>query len=414
MFESNIQLNTYVKKHLLKTSVDDDLILIYSDYDNKQTDSDIYKTIIVDKESLKIVFISHKKILYDDFTKISKMELSAHPRLIVESLEGSSIYLYYHKNMWRTSTRSKIKASECIWKAKKSLHDLMLDTISCDADNHLDAWETFCSKHDPNKVYTYNIVHHENKHIIDYSYRFGESYKKLHLLNSRCMHTQKLVINEPCIDHINVIPSTMYDDYSILDTMNTEEYYIEHSSNIKYEGICVTDLITEDIIKITTNCYRIAKLYNKVKHPRSAEHYIQLYQCNLMDTYFNKFSSESFHNLYPIKAIVHDIFTILTNYIYNLVHELYDPNNKYTALQTKSLQYHSLSYSVKKILCMLRKQLYRKKDQTINKNNVYYTLKHVNSTDIINAFMESVSKFRSNSKIDYDIIISYIQIASEY
>lgn len=411
IFRSNEQIKQFATKFNMKTFVGEDLILMCSNFEDKKKQYENnrpYKTIIIDKNNYDIVFLSHKRISYNDFTQISNLEISRRPRLICESLEGSSVYMYFHDGKWKTSSTSKLDARECWWKSiKKSLHDLFIDAITYPGGDSVVEWDRFCDKHDKNKMYTYSVIHFENIHLIDYSYRFGQNYKKVLFLHARHKHDMRLIADEPCVNHLNVIGNTLYTSYQILDKMNTDQYYVCHSSYIKHEGIAVIDLETEDIVKITTNCYGIAKLYNRVKFPRSAEHYISLYQNNLMDAYFERFSDESFYNLCPIKTIIHALFTYLTNYTHHLIDLLYDKNNEYEINYSSSYIYHNLSSNTKKLLCVFRRK--KKLLSQITKNTIYYTLKgNIKSQDIILFFHERITDLLQGSDSHIEIITSYL------
>ena len=74
--------------------------------------------------------------------------------------------MFYHNNKWNISTTSVLDAEQCYWISDKSILQLMKDCLVNEN------WESFCSKHEPEKIYLYTLIHHENIHLIDYFYLF--------------------------------------------------------------------------------------------------------------------------------------------------------------------------------------------------------------------------------------------------
>ena len=410
-------LKKYIDKYNLRWKKDSNFTIVYSPFDTfpeKRDNINLYKSIIFDNKDYTVVCLSHKRIYYNDYVQISDIEINNTPFDIHETLEGTLVSMYYHNNEWNISTTSYLDAYKCFWKSKKSIGTLFIDTIASvdtekDTESH---WESFCDEHDKNVVYFYTLVHHDNIHLIDYSHRFGDKYKKLCLVFSREKGEMEIKEDKK-IQHPCVIYQEEYSDYSILDVWNHEQFYVDHINQIKYKGIVIRNKKNDNIIKLLTKKYNVYNLYNKVKYPGSAEHYISLYQYNLIDKYFEVFSTETYFNNIPVKNIIHKMFRTLTNNIKDLFDLLYDSNNKYTIRQDSKNVYGQLGKVTKKILYLIRG--YKKKN--INKHTIYYVLKMLSSTEIISIVNERYKYFENDDKedsnnilssISNDVIISYL------
>jgi len=335
-----------------------------------------YKNIILEKHTNKVVSLTHKRISNNDQIQITNMELQKKDKKITEAYEGTLINMFYHNNEWNISTTSVIDANECHWKSDKSILDLVKE---CFSENE-NQWRNFCAKHNPEKIYLYTLIHHENIHLIDYSYKFGSEYKKLNFVLMRNKSDFSICPdNEFTIEENNVFISEEFHNLSSLDDWNKEQHYFDHVKQIKYSGLIVRNLENENIIKLPTHAYSIYMYISRIKHPCTVEHYISLYQINMLDVYLNKFSTEMYYNNKQIKKLIHRLFSILVNEFNILIKNLYDVNNRYSIIESNSHIYQSLPKMYKKVLYNIKGN----KKKFITNKIIYYTLKNTKSEELI-------------------------------
>lgn len=390
MYSELFEINSYkqiidlMKKYNLKKKYNNDFIMLYSNYltqpldNNNEKNNNLlkYKNIIFDKNTNKVVSISHKRISNNDQIQLTNMELENKEKIITEAYEGTLINMFYHNNKWNVSTTSMINADECYWKCDKSILCLIKDCFSDDNN-----WEEFCGKHNPEIIYLYTLIHHENIHLIDYSYKFGNEYKKLNFVLMRDKNNFNILSDKEFnIEHENVFTSKNYKNLSLVDDWNKEQHFFDHVKQIKYSGLIVRDIENENIVKIPTYAYSIYMYISKNKYPCTVEHYISLYQINMLNTYLNKFSTEMYYNNKLIKKLIHRLFSILVNEFNILIKNLYDINNNYKIIESNSSIYNTLPKSYKKLIYNIKGN----KKKFITNKIIYYTLKNTNSEEIIN------------------------------
>lgn len=387
-------LSNFITNYNLSMKKTDKYIIVYSKFDTfPENDDNFYKSIIFDVNTFEVVSLSHKRIYYNDYLQISDIETNNYKKVINETLEGTTVTMYYHNNKWNISTTSYIEANKCYWKSKSSIYQLLLDCIKLENKNKEESFKEFCSKHDKSYIYVYNIVHYENIHLIDYTYKFGSEYTKLCFLFARNKNDLRVNNDVIKINHVNVIEQDKFEDYSILDVWNKEQYYSNHVKQIIYQGLVIRNLENDSIVKLTTHKYSVHNMVQKLKYPCSAEHYIKLYQLNMIDEYFTTFYTEMYYNNNNIKMLIHKMFRLMTNDLMVLVNELYDQNQNYSICKERTEIYSNLSHSLKKALYLIR----GKRRKNINKNIIYHVLKSLNADDIVKIVQE---RYKNMTNID--------------
>lgn len=384
LFEINSykQITQLMRMYNLKKKYNNDYIMLYSNYLTQPLDGNNensnkllkYKNIIFDKHTNKVVSITHKRISNNDQIQLTNMELENKKKKISEAYEGTLINMFYNNNQWNVSTTSMIDANECYWKCDKSILCLVKECISDST------WEDFCSKHNPEKIYLYTLIHYENIHLIDYSYKFDNEYKKLNFVLMRNKSDLTICPNDEYnIEDKNIFISEEFSNLYPLDDWNKEQHYFDHVKQIKYSGLIVRDLENENIVKLPTHAYSIYMYISRIKYPCTVEHYISLYQINMLDIYMNKFSTEMYYNNKLIKKLIHRLFSILVNEFNILIKNLYDMNNNYSIVESNAFIYNSLPKSYKKMIYNIKGN----KKKYITNKIIYYTLKNTKSEDLI-------------------------------
>lgn len=149
-----------------------------------------------------------------------------------ESFEGTVVSVYYHGGEWRFGTTSCPTVDRSRYFHRTKTHGEMLDDalvllrgdlpVEGDAppatvrerararSQDLRAW--FGSKLDPACAYAFILVHHENRHFVDYTRRWGAGYAKLVHITTRSRATQdEISVQDSPIEVNGLVRATRFD-----------------------------------------------------------------------------------------------------------------------------------------------------------------------------------------------------------
>lgn len=385
----------------------DELVLLYVPFKiDQQSLTEIEKicrSVVIERSTLNIIAYSYPIILYNDYVSLTNCEINKEKKTITESIEGTLLTMYYYKE-WRVSTRKCIDANKSFWKSSKSHLELLKDTLTIN-------WDTFCNLHNKDYIYTYILVHNENKQLIDYTERFGENYKKLIRGIIRNRSTFELITEKTEID--NVIETPSYVDYSFLDKINENDESIDTVNKIRNEGLLVSFLSEnnkETYIKLHGNSYKVYFDSIECNYPiLSSQHYISLYQHDKLDIYLNKFTGEMYYtNNYQIKGLIDNVFKLLTSELLYLFKYFWDI--KFGTQKTECKEtYLELTNEYKKFFYQLRGIYFKKK--LLEDENKYITIKviyellkqNLEPTTIILLLEERKTILNNNGKLAHVI-----------
>jgi len=118
-----------------------------------------------------------------------------------EAYDGTMITVYNYNGEWQFGTASCPDANSSRFSHPTKTHGNMLDEIlfeyyrndfteeeiasSNPNDISIKIRNMFTYNLDPNMAYEFIIIHHDNKHIVDYTPTFGNNYKILYLANAK-------------------------------------------------------------------------------------------------------------------------------------------------------------------------------------------------------------------------------------
>jgi hypothetical protein len=264
--------------------------------------------------------------------------------------EGTIISLFKHKNKWYISTRRCLDSKDSVW-ADTNYNELFMSVINKENIT----FDEFVEKLNPDYGYYFILIHHKNKHIIDYTNQFGENYTKLCLVFVRDKTTQS---------EINDYELNKYDNIFKPDKMTMEDFANENqklSVDINIEGIIIkTNKDNKNyLFKLQTNSYQFSKAIGH--NSNIFKGYLYLYQNGTLKNYIennkdhknlekivNPYNSnESFDTV----GVVDCVFKVLTSELF----ELYKLLWKLTNGQHQNLDlYNMLPKEYKDILYGLR------------------------------------------------------------
>ena len=330
---------------------------------------------------------------------------------VYEAYDGTIITVYNYKDEWYFGTSSCPDANSSKFSHPTKRHGNMFDEIlfkyfkqHITAETAALTTEEISSKlrglfvqHlDPNMAYEFIIVHHENKHIIDYTALLGDNYMEMFHINTkhRCSLTENDIMS-------SVIPSLLEIGVKYpLPFNNIQEAYAHINSNNFSYGLIVKKIISDKVklYKISTDAinYReetdpchpniwmnILSVYMKNKTEYTIKDYIANYNPSINLPVDN--NGQKIDPTYLIHTIISTIKDSL--YCYYKATTTYYPNyNRYKMNKEMDKQFPPI---IQYHLAQLRNlQVNTYKTKMINIGNVYHYLCQSNDVNNIKTLIQ--------------------------
>lgn len=328
---------------------------------------------------------------------------------IYEAYDGTIITVYNYKDEWYFGTSSCPDANSSKFSHPTKKHGNMFDEILFKyfkqhiTDAALTTEEIssklrglFVQHLDPNMAYEFIIVHHENKHIIDYTGLLGDNYMEMFHINTK--HRCSLVENDIMS---SVIPSLLEIGVKYpLPFSNIQEAYAHINSNNFSYGLIVKKIISDKVklYKISTDAinYReetdpchpnvwmnILSVYMKNKTEYTIKDYIANY-----NPYINLPVDNNGQKIDPT-YLIHTIISTIKDslYCYYKATTVYYPNyNRYKMNKEMDKQFPPI---IQYHLAQLRNlQVNTYKTKMINMGNVYHYLCQCNDVNNIKTLIQ--------------------------
>lgn len=170
----------------------------------------------------------------------------------LEAYDGTMITCYYYNNKWHMGTTSCPDINSSWFSHPTKSHGTMLDEVLYSYSNKevdiSNIRNEFCNYLNTNISYIFVLLHHENKHIIDYSNILGSNY--MHLVHIDSKYISNLADVDISDESINL------HKYGIIypkkfDNIDDANNYILNKDNTTYGYI---------IKRLTNNGYTLAKI----------------------------------------------------------------------------------------------------------------------------------------------------------
>jgi hypothetical protein len=333
---------------------------------------------------------------------------------VYEAYDGTIITVYNYKNEWFFGTSSCPDANSSKFSHPTKRHGNMFDEIlfkyfkqhiTANAEEvstltteeiSLKLRALFVQHLDPNMAYEFIIVHHENKHIIDYTGLLGDNYMEMFHINTkhRCSLTENDIMS-------SVIPSLLEIGVKYpLPFSNIQEAYAHINSNNFSYGLIVKKIISDKVklYKISTDAinYReetdpchpniwmnILSVYMKNKTEYTIKDYIANY-----NPYINLPVDNNGQKIDPT-YLIHTIISTIKDslYCYYKATTTYYPNyNRYKMSKEMDKQFPPI---IQYHLAQLRNlQVNTYKTKMINIGNVYHYLCQCNDVNNIKTLIQ--------------------------
>lgn len=342
--------------------------------------------------------------------------LSSAEDKVYEAYDGTIITVYHYKDEWYFGTSSCPDANSSKFSHPTKTHGNMFDEIlykyfkqhitkeGGDVGGVSEKLRSVFTQHlDPNMAYEFIIVHHENKHIIDYTGFLGENYMEMFHVNTK--HRNSLIEGDMMS---SIIPSLMEVGVKYPTPFNTiqEGYAHIHANPYSYGLIAkknIADKVNVKLYKISTDAinYReetdpchpnawmnILSVYMKNKTEYTIKDYIANY-----NPYINLPLDNNGQKIDPT-YLVHTIISTIKDslYAYYKATTTYYPNyNRYKMNRDMDKQFPPI---IQYHLAQLRNlQINTYKSKMITLHNVYHYICQCND---INNIKTLIQFFASN------------------
>jgi hypothetical protein len=331
---------------------------------------------------------------------------------VYEAYDGTIITVYNYKDEWFFGTSSCPDANSSKFSHPTKRHGNMFDEILFKIfKEHISAEEMsaltsdeislklrnlFAQHLDTSMAYEFIIVHHENKHIVDYSGLLGNDYMELFHINTK--HRNLLIENDIIA---SIIPSLFERGVKYpLQFNNIQEAYAHINSSQHSYGLIVKKMVEGKVklYKISTDAinYReetdpchpniwmnILSVYMKNKTEYTIKDYIANYNPNINLPLDN--NNQKIDPTYLIHTIISTIKDSL--YSYYKATTIYYPNyNRFKMNKDMDKQFPPI---IQYHLAQLRNlQVNTYKTKMINMGNVYHYLCQCNDVNNIKTLIQ--------------------------
>jgi len=397
----------------------DDIVLLHNTYSRKNVDNfkELYeqcRSVVLDfslnNNNIVVTYANSIPERIDYNTYINT--LYSPEDKVYEAYDGTTITIYNYKDEWYFGTSSCPDANSSKFSHPTKKHGNMFDEILFKYyKTHFTAEDVsalspeeislklrsiFVQYLDPDMAYEFIIVHHENKHIIDYTGLLGENYMEMFHINTK--HRDSLVENDimasiihPLIEHGVKYP---------LPFENIQEAFAYINNTAYSYGLIVKKVVDgkNKLYKLSTDAinYReetdpchpniwmnILSVYMKNKTEYTIKDYIANYNPDI-----NLPLDNNGHKIDPT-YLVHTIISTIKDslYSYYKTTTIYYPNyNRYKMNKDMDKQFPPI---IQYHLAQLRNlQINTYKAKMINMSNVYHYLCQCNDVNNIKTLIQ--------------------------
>jgi hypothetical protein len=361
----DFQSQLYKKFILTKYDKESNLMLLYHKFD-QPTNSLLERecrSVVLDVDTLKVVsYTCENPICNNEAQQLLINNTNTLKMQVFKCYEGSLLSLFNHNDKWYLSTRRCLDSKNSVWNSI-SHYDMFIDVLT---DEGL-TFEEFTSKLDPNYGYYFVLIHHLNKHVIDYKSIFGDNYTKLSVAFIRNKETQLEVD----------LKMEGYKNIFMAEEMTIEQFDEENKNlniNINTEGIIIkikSESEKDKLLKLQSISYQFSKTLGKDSNIYKG--YIYLYQCGSLKSYIDNYENhknfgkivnpKNTNEAYDTIGVVDSIFKVLSSEFFELFKILW--NIKNGEKQDNSL-YKFIPKEYKDVLFALRGLYYKIKADYIN------------------------------------------------
>jgi hypothetical protein len=416
---------TLFKKGIMTKYYDEEkLLLVYTKFEDTQricTDlKNECRSLIIDVEEKQIVS-------YTCNTPICNLDamnyLIGHndkAMKMYKCYEGTLMSLFYNKDKWYLSTRRCLDSKESVFShgdiENKSHYELFMDVVR---DDGYDTLEDFTNILNKDLCYNFILIHHDNKHIVDYSSQFGDDYKKLCLAFVREKNSLSEIEYESIDD---ILKSKEFKNLFVSEPISSlDEYMVKINSytndnitNCTDEGIIIkleSNTSVNTYLKIQTYPYQFNKAIGSEKNILKG--FINLYQNDNLIKYidtnpnlntFKKIVNPlNIQESYDTIGVIDAVFKVCTSELYELFKLLWNlKSGKHIDTSLYDIlpkEYKSILYGIRGIYFKNKSKKYSSDDNvkpiiSLQIKDIYQYIKTID-TDVFEQYLR-IRKLMSN------------------
>lgn len=401
-YSSHEELRTklFEKGVMCKEYNDDGLLLFYHKYDvpcSSELEREC-RSLIVDKETRMIKSYSCETPLLNKKGMEYLLSHSDSKQIITPCYEGTLLSLFHHNDKWYLSTRRCLNSQESIFnqETKVSHYDMFEDILK---KSGYESYEVFCSGLEKTHSYYFIIIHHMNRHLIDYTSQFGKSYSKLCLVSIRDVHMNEVSLYEGEFSFVK-------EHIFIPKKMETIDEFVVENNNTKYddipsnEGIVIRiwndETIKYNLIKLQNNSYQFHQVIGTDSNIFKG--LIYLYQNDKLKDFFkqnvkmqniqkitNPFNTTE---AYDTIGVVDSVFKVCTSELFELFKNLWSiKTGKHQNIELYNLlpkEYKDIMFAIRGIYYKKKAMQFQTKSAGIAEASVPNPNNYLRITDIYN------------------------------
>lgn len=140
-------------------------------------------------------------------TEMQYRSLQSDQDILETGYEGTMIHIYHHREKWYFSTTTCPSMDGSRYFHPTKTHGMMFDeclekmfpgcaTVETMGDTP-SLRDRFVEHLDTSRSYLFVLIHHENRHIMDYTDHFGKEYKELLHISTKHLGEEESLIHEP-------------------------------------------------------------------------------------------------------------------------------------------------------------------------------------------------------------------------
>jgi len=307
----------------------EEMILLYHKFDvpifNGYTKE--CRSLIIDKNTLNILcYTGYNPVIYNNTNfKVTNFNITF-KNIINICYEGTYLSLFYN-NKWYLSTRRCLDCNLSIYKNKS--HFKMFEEVIINAG--YTGFDDFCDKLNKNQTYYFVLLHFENIHEIDYTYKFGSKYLKLCLSSIKNEQLEEIDLYSNKPDFVSFDYNNSIFIAEKINNLSKHNFNTKYNDTINNEGIIINT--QSNLIKIQNINYQYKIIIGSDKNIYKG--LIFLYQNNKLMDYINNpdeiekkiVNPLNDNEIYDMVGIINSVFKVITTEIHELFQNVWDITN---------------------------------------------------------------------------------------
>lgn len=325
--------------------------------------------------------------------------------IVQESIEGTTLVCFNHKDKWFVSTRRCLDASTSMWIPNCSYKQLMYDVLCSKLENpseedKIKKIDEFFNLLDKSLCYFFVLLHPNNKNIVNFD---GDNKSLVHFMTRK----------KGSIEEVKVIGSlyefeggvvkkspeyTECNEIQVQQLLSNMEEENRVAKGIVKEGLVIryyTDNGSCEVLKLQTSKYKRVKEI-KPNNNNDQQSYLELFKNNNLTEYLDLCTVKTIQNKAKIVRRLSEMFLNLSTELLNLYIKTRNKNNEETYNKLTNI-YKVILYKLHGIYIKKCKENTSEEKVKVISNDVYKLLKEELSTKELVELLLNRKKFLDES-----------------